>query len=93
MKSYEIVETLRKSRKAVFTPKDIARKKKPDVLELDANYTDILPFFVLVMNKKEILAEKVRAILTRETGRGIFMTCGSCSGKGHGSIYAWSMRN
>ena len=25
MKSYEIVETLRKSRKAVFTPKDIAK--------------------------------------------------------------------
>jgi hypothetical protein len=25
MKSYEVVETLRKSRKAVFTPKDIAK--------------------------------------------------------------------
>jgi predicted nucleotidyltransferase component of viral defense system len=72
MKSYEIVETLRKSRKAVFTPKDIAKKKKPDVIELDANYTDILPFFVLVMNKKEILAEKVRAILTRNRARDIY---------------------
>ena len=47
-------------------------KKKPDVIELDANYTDILPFFVLVMNKKEILAEKVRAILTRNRARDIY---------------------
>lgn len=47
-------------------------KKKPDVLELDANYTDVLPFFVLVMNKEEILAEKVRAILTRNRARDIY---------------------
>lgn len=49
-----------------------AVKRKPDVLELDANYTDILPFFVLVMNNEEIIAEKVRAILTRNRARDIY---------------------
>jgi predicted nucleotidyltransferase component of viral defense system len=47
-------------------------KKKPDVIELDANYTDILPFFVLVMNTEEIMAEKVRAIFTRNRARDIY---------------------
>ncbi len=47
-------------------------KKKPDVIELDANYTDILPFFVVVMNTEEIMAEKVRAILTRNRARDIY---------------------
>jgi hypothetical protein len=46
--------------------------KKPDVLELDANYMDILPFFVVLMNKDEILAEKVRAILTRNRARDVY---------------------
>lgn len=47
-------------------------KKKPDVIELDANYTDILPFFVVMMNTEEIMAEKVRAILTRNRARDIY---------------------
>jgi len=47
-------------------------KKKPDVIELDANYTDILPFFVVVMNTEEIMAEKIRAILTRNRARDIY---------------------
>jgi len=47
-------------------------KKKPDVIELDANYTDILPFFVVVLNTEEIMAEKVRAILTRNRARDIY---------------------
>lgn len=46
--------------------------KKLDVLELDANYMDILPFFVVLMNKDEILAEKVRAILTRNRARDVY---------------------
>ena len=46
--------------------------KKLDVLELDANYRDILPFFVVLMNKDEILAEKVRAILTRNRARDVY---------------------
>ena len=47
-------------------------KKKPDVIELDAIYTDILPFFVLVMKREEILAEKVRAVLTRNRARDVY---------------------
>ncbi|MEA2075390.1 MAG: nucleotidyl transferase AbiEii/AbiGii toxin family protein [Euryarchaeota archaeon] len=46
--------------------------KQLDVLELDANYMDILPFFVVLMNKDEILAEKVRAILTRNRARDVY---------------------
>lgn len=46
--------------------------KKPDVIEFDALYTDILPFFVLVMEREEILAEKVRAVLTRNRARDVY---------------------
>jgi predicted nucleotidyltransferase component of viral defense system len=46
--------------------------KKLDVLEFDALYTDILPFFVLVMRREEILAEKVRAVLTRNRARDVY---------------------
>ena len=46
--------------------------KKLDVLEFDALYTDILPFFVLVMEREEILAEKVRAVLTRNRARDVY---------------------
>jgi len=46
--------------------------KKPDVIEFDALYTDILPFFVLVMGREEILAEKVRAVLTRNRARAVY---------------------
>ena len=48
--------------------------KKLDVLEYDALYTDILPFFVLVMQREEILAEKVRAVLTRNRARDVYGT-------------------
>jgi hypothetical protein len=34
MKSYEVVETLRESRKAVFTPKDIPSKPPPHLMTL-----------------------------------------------------------
>ena len=47
-------------------------KLKPEVLEFDALYTDILPFFVLVMQREEILAEKVRAVLTRNRARDVY---------------------
>jgi len=47
-------------------------KLKPEVLEFDAIYTDILPFFVLVMQREELLAEKVRAVLTRNRARDVY---------------------
>lgn len=39
---------------------------EPDLRPIYPFYPDIGPFFVFVMKKEEILAEKVRAILTRK---------------------------
>jgi predicted nucleotidyltransferase component of viral defense system len=33
---------------------------------------EVLPFFVIVMNKDEILAEKVRTVITRNRARDIY---------------------
>lgn len=44
----------------------------PDLKVIIPIYTDMQPYIVLVMSIKEILAEKVRAILQREKARDIF---------------------
>ncbi|HLD62306.1 MAG TPA: nucleotidyl transferase AbiEii/AbiGii toxin family protein [Candidatus Norongarragalinales archaeon] len=45
---------------------------KPDAISINPPYPDLLPYQTLVMNAKEISAEKVRAILTRESARDLF---------------------
>ncbi len=44
----------------------------PEVKEVIPIYPDFQPYLVLVMNSEEILAEKIRAIFTREKARDVF---------------------
>lgn len=39
---------------------------------VDSPYPDVLPFSVLMMDPEELLAEKVRAVMTREKARDIY---------------------
>ncbi|MBI2137373.1 nucleotidyl transferase AbiEii/AbiGii toxin family protein, partial [Candidatus Woesearchaeota archaeon] len=45
---------------------------KPELKEITPVYRDLRPYFVLVMNESEILAEKVRAIMTRNKPRDVY---------------------
>jgi hypothetical protein len=49
---------------------DVVMKARPQ--EYDPIYLDILPFSVMIMNPREVLAEKVRAIMTRDRARDIY---------------------
>ena len=55
---------------------DINRKSavelKPLRLRLASLYTEIPPFYMLVMREREILAEKIRAIMARNKSRDLF---------------------
>jgi predicted nucleotidyltransferase component of viral defense system len=57
---------------------DINRKSifelQPLRLRLASLYTEIPPFYVLVMQEKEILAEKIRALIMRNKARDLFDT-------------------
>jgi len=44
----------------------------PNVKEINPPYRDVLPYVIKVMDKNEIVAEKVRAILTREKVRDLY---------------------
>jgi len=44
----------------------------PQAYFLNLQYPDVLPFPISVMNHQEIIAEKIRAILTREKARDVF---------------------
>ncbi|MEM3404601.1 MAG: nucleotidyl transferase AbiEii/AbiGii toxin family protein [Nitrososphaeria archaeon] len=46
--------------------------RKVDAKELRPIYSDILPFFVILMDLEEILAEKVRAIIWRGKARDLY---------------------
>lgn len=45
---------------------------KEDIREVVPVYTDLSPYLVTMMNPEEILAEKIRAIMTRNKARDIF---------------------
>ena len=45
---------------------------KPNLKEVTPVYRDLRPYLVLVMNEAEILAEKVRAIMTRNKPRDVY---------------------
>lgn len=45
---------------------------KPDIKEVIPIYDDLRPFTVPVMKKEEILAEKVRALMTRKRARDLY---------------------
>jgi len=45
---------------------------KPKVKEIYPPFSDLMPFSVYVMDEKEILAEKIRAFLTRLSARDLF---------------------
>jgi predicted nucleotidyltransferase component of viral defense system len=45
---------------------------KPDVVELNPVYKDVLPYVIKIMDKTEIAAEKVRAVLTRDKVRDVY---------------------
>jgi predicted nucleotidyltransferase component of viral defense system len=45
---------------------------KEDIREVVPVYTDLPPYLVTMMNSEEILAEKIRAIMTRNKARDIF---------------------
>ena len=44
----------------------------PEVTEINPVYKDILPYVIKVMNIKENIAEKVRAVLTRDNVRDLY---------------------
>jgi predicted nucleotidyltransferase component of viral defense system len=46
--------------------------RPPENIELDPPYPDILPYVMNVMNKEEMLAEKVRTIYTRQKARDLY---------------------
>ncbi len=46
--------------------------KQPTRKEIDPPYRDVLPYVIKVMDKDEIAAEKVRAILTRDKVRDVY---------------------
>ncbi len=45
---------------------------KPSIKNIFPIFSDLMPFYVYVMDKKEILAEKIRAIFTRISARDLF---------------------
>jgi len=45
---------------------------KPDIKEIIPIYDDLRPFTIPVMKKEEILAEKVRAMITRKRARDLY---------------------
>lgn len=45
---------------------------KPHSEEIDPPYKDVLPYVIRVMDKDEILSEKIRAILTRDKVRDVY---------------------
>jgi len=45
---------------------------KPDIKEMVPMYDDLRPFTIPVMKKEEILAEKVRALITRKRARDLY---------------------
>ncbi|MFP4050503.1 MAG: nucleotidyl transferase AbiEii/AbiGii toxin family protein [Thermoplasmata archaeon] len=47
---------------------------KPHSEEIDPPYKDVLPYVVKIMDKDEILSEKIRAILTRDKVRDVYDT-------------------
>ncbi len=55
---------------------DINKKSKVELeplrLRFSSLYTEIPPFYILVMQEKEILAEKIRALVTRNKARDLF---------------------
>ena len=61
---------------ACFVKIDISQREKvelkPNFTEINGNFPDILPFSILNMNETEILAEKIRAIMTRDQARDIY---------------------
>src|SRR3989344_1235697 len=46
--------------------------EKFDVKSYNPSYIDIIPFSIRVLNLKEIVAEKIHALLTREKARDLF---------------------
>jgi len=59
-----------------FVRIEISRREnvilKPDNIFIDPVYPDLLPFSLIVMKKDEILAEKIRAIITRERAGDVY---------------------
>ena len=58
-----------------FVGIDISKREKVEnfkILELKTNYREIMGFSVNVMSEKEILAEKIRTLLTRNQARDLF---------------------
>ena len=60
-----------------FVSIDISKREKVEkfeVLEFRSQYKDILGFSVVIMDKKELFAEKVRALITRNQARDLYDT-------------------
>lgn len=61
---------------SVFIKVDISKREKvvlkPEPKEINPEFNDILPFSVLLMDKREVLAEKIRAIITRQKARDVY---------------------
>ncbi len=59
-----------------FVKLDISNREKislkVNLKEIDSNFPDLLPFSLQVMNEKEILAEKIRAVMTRNQARDVY---------------------
>ncbi|MDO8554677.1 MAG: nucleotidyl transferase AbiEii/AbiGii toxin family protein [Candidatus Micrarchaeota archaeon] len=55
---------------------DFSKREKtlitPNPTMINSPYPDILPYQVKVMDKKEIVAEKIRAVMTRRSARDLF---------------------
>ena len=55
---------------------EFSRREKPVLEPTLANirppYTDLMPYAIRVMNAKEIAAEKIRALMTRESARDLY---------------------
>ncbi len=55
---------------------EISRREKiliePEVQEIDPPYKDVLPYVVRVMDRDEIAAEKIRAVMTRDKVRDLY---------------------
>ena len=63
-------------RDVCFVKIDISTREKislkADLKEINSNFPDLLPFSVQVMNEAEILAEKIRAVITRNQARDMY---------------------
>jgi len=55
---------------------EISRREKiliePEVQEIDPPYKDVLPYVVRMMDRDEIAAEKIRAVMTRDKVRDLY---------------------